>query len=113
MSIPEACAAGGSFGTALNAVEKAADQPVNWVNIAARLVYMPYVFSYSMVSQSALNWLFLLYAFPLPAAAFAGYMSGPALRQKKLKDIALGKKRKMRNLKVHRERRPRGPKAEV
>ena len=96
-----------------DAVENAAQQPVNWINIAARTVYMPYVFSYSLVSPATLNLLFLLYALPMPLAAFAGYMSGPALRQKKLKDIALGKKRKMRNLKVHRERKPRGPRAEV
>ena len=35
------------------------------------------------------------------------------LRQKKLHDIALGKKRKARNLKVNKQRTPRGPKAEV
>ncbi|MBQ8952631.1 MAG: hypothetical protein IJ048_00815 [Clostridia bacterium] len=96
-----------------DAVENASTQPVNWVNIIARVVYMPYVFTYSLVSPATLNLLFLLFALPMPLAAFAGYMAGPALRQKKLKDIALGKKRKMRNLKVHRERKPRGPKAEV
>ncbi|MBO4886530.1 MAG: hypothetical protein J5602_14560 [Clostridia bacterium] len=96
-----------------DAVENAGETRVNVVNIAARMVYMPYVFSYSMVSSNTLNLLFLLYAFPVPLAAFAGYMSGPAMRQKKLKDIALGKKRKMRNLKVNRRKAPRGPKAEV
>ena len=90
-----------------------ADVSINWVNIVARLVYMPYVFSYGMVSNATLNLLFLLYAFPMPVAAFVGYMMGPRVRQKKLKDIALGKKRKMRNLKVNRDRKPRGPKAEV
>ena len=88
-------------------------RPVNWVNVIARMVFMPYVFSYSLVSNSTLNLLFLLYGFPMPLAAFAGYMSGPRLRQKKLKDIALGKKRKMRNLKVNRQRKPKGPKAAV
>ncbi len=95
------------------AAENAAGQPVNWVNVVARVMFMPYVFSYSLVSPHTLNLLFLLYSFPLPVAAFAGYMTGPRLRQKKLRDIALGKKRKMRNLKVHRDRKPRGPKAVV
>ena len=88
-------------------------QPINPVNVAARLVYMPYVFTFELVSKNTLNLLFLLYGFPMPVAAFVGYMLGPSLRQKKLKDIALGKKRKMRNLKVNRQRKPRGPKAEV
>ena len=96
-----------------DAAENAQAQPVNWVNIIARVVFMPYVFTYSRVSASTLNILFLLYGIPMPLAAFIGYMRGPALRRKKLKDIALGKKRKMRNLKVHRQRKPRGPKAEV
>ncbi len=96
-----------------DALENAEETKLNVVNIVARVVYMPYVFSYSMVSPGTLNLLFLLYAFPAPVAAFVGYMSGPAMRQKKLKDIALGKKRKMRNLKVNRQRKPRGPKAEV
>ncbi|MBR3502717.1 MAG: hypothetical protein IKO07_00555 [Clostridia bacterium] len=95
------------------AADEIAYQPINPVNVIARLVYMPYVFTYEAVSKSTLNLLFLLYAFPMPLAAFIGYMMGPALRQKKLRDIALGKKRKMRNLKVNRQRKPRGPKAEV
>ncbi len=95
------------------AVEEAKATPVNWINIIARIVFMPFVFTYSLVSSATLNILFLFYGLPMPAAAFAGYMLGPALRQKKLRDIALGKKRKMRNLKVNRQRKPRGPKAEV
>ena len=101
------------FSYDYEAAEKAAETPVNWVNVVARMMYMPYVFSYNMVSSGTLNLLFLLYAFPMPLAAFAGYMCGPMLRKKKLRDIALGKKRKMRNLKVNREKKPRGPKAEV
>ena len=93
--------------------DETALQPINWVNVGARVVFMPYVFSYGLVSNATLNLLFLLYGFPMPVAAFVGYMMGPKLRQKKLKDIALGKKRKMRNLKVNRQRKPRGPKAEV
>ena len=96
-----------------NEIAETQEIRVNPVNIAARLVYMPYVFSYSLVPNATLNLLFLLYAFPMPLAAFIGYMMGPKLRQKKLRDIALGKKRKMRNLKVNRQRKPRGPKAEV
>ena len=87
--------------------------PVNVVNVITRVVYMPFVFTYELVSASALNLLFLLYAFVMPGFAFAGYMLGPVLRRKKLRDIALGKKRKMRNLKVHKDKGPRRPKAEV
>lgn len=101
------------FSFDYEAVENAEKAPVNVVNIVARVVYMPYVSTYSMVSNDTLNLLFLLYAFPMPLAAFLGYMRGPAMRQRKLKDIALGKKRKMRNLKVNRRKAPRGPKAEV
>ena len=95
------------------AAEKAANTPVNWVNIAARTVFMPYVGSYTLVDSGTLNWLFLLYSFIMPLCSFAGYLTGPKMRQKKLRDIALGKKRKQRNLKVNRQRSQRGPKAEV
>ena len=87
--------------------------PVCRANVVARLVYMPFVTSYSYVTNGALCGLFMLYAFITPLTAFVGYMLGPKLRQKKLHDIALGKKRKARNLKVHKQRTPRGPKAEV
>ena len=86
-------------------------QPTNWARVAARAVYMPYMFSYDLVKESVLNWLMLLYAFIMPGVAFVGYMMGPVMRKKKLKDIALGKKRKQRNLKVNKK--PRAPKAEV
>ncbi|MBO4298337.1 MAG: hypothetical protein J5998_06025 [Clostridia bacterium] len=95
------------------AIEAAQQQPINWVNVIARVVYMPYIFSYELVSRGTLNILFLFYGIPMPLVTFIGYMMGPRLRQKKLKDIALGKKRKMRNLKVNRQRKQRGPKAEV
>ena len=85
--------------------------PVNPFNVAARMVYMPYVFSYNLVPNKTLNWLMLLYAFIVPGCAFAGYMAGPAMRRKKLRDIALGKKRKLRNIKVNKG--PKKPKAEV
>lgn len=94
-----------------DAVQEAA--PVCRPNIVARLVYMPFVTTYSYVNNGTLNGLFMLYAFIAPLTAFCGYMLGPKLRQKKLHDIALGKKRKARNLKVNKQRTPRGPKAEV
>ena len=94
-----------------DAVQEAA--PVCRPNIVARLVYMPFVTTYSYVNNGTLNVLFMLYAFIAPLTAFCGYMLGPKLRQKKLHDIALGKKRKARNLKVNKQRTPRGPKAEV
>ena len=86
-------------------------QSVNVVNVIARLVFMPYVTTYSLVPGKVLNWLFFLYSLPVPVMQAAGYLLGPKLREKKLKDIARGKKRKMRNLKVHKK--PRQQKAEV
>ena len=85
--------------------------PVNGFNIAARLTFMPYVSFYTMVSHKTLNALFFLFALPIPIFQSIGYLMGPKLRAKKLHDIALGKKRKMRNLKVNKK--PRKPKAEV
>ena len=85
--------------------------PVNGFNVLARLTFMPYVSFYTMVSNKALNALFFLFALPIPVFQSIGYLMGPKLRAKKLHDIALGKKRKMRNLKVHKK--PRKQKAEV
>ncbi len=85
--------------------------PFNGFNVAARIVFMPYVSVYTLVSNKALNWLFLLFSLPIPLCQSVGYLLGPKLREKKLRDIALGKKRKMRNLKVNKK--PRKPKAEV
>ena len=95
-----------AFSYDYEAVDSGSATKINWVNVVARVVYMPYVFSYTLVSNTTLNYLFLLYAFPFPLAAFCGYMRGPATRQKKLKTIALGKKRKMRNLKVNGGNKP-------
>lgn len=85
--------------------------PVNVANVVARLAFMPYVSVYSLVDYSTLNLLFLLFSLPIPLVQSIGYLLGPKLRAKKLHDIALGKKRKMRNLKVHKK--PRQQKAEV
>ena len=84
---------------------------VNPVNIVARLVFMPYVSIYTLVSGRVLNALFFLFSLLLPGAEAVGYLLGPKMRERKLKDIARGKKRKMRNLKVHKK--PRQPKAEI
>lgn len=101
-----------SFSFDYDYEEKAAEEvPVNGFNVAARLVFMPYVAVYSLVSSGTLNWLFLLFSLPLPLFQCIGYLFGPKLRAKKLHDIALGKKRKQRNLKVHKK--PRQQKAEV
>ena len=98
-----------SFDYSDDAAEEEA--PVNVANVAARLVFMPYVAFYSLVDYSTLNWLFLLFSLPIPLIQSVGYLLGPKLRAKKLHDIALGKKRKMRNLKVNKK--PRQQKAEV
>lgn len=85
--------------------------PVNYFKVLARIVFMPYVSVYTMVSNTALNALFFLFALPIPLFQSIGYLMGPKLREKKLRDIAKGKKRKMRNLKVNKK--PRQQKAEV
>lgn len=84
---------------------------INTFNFVARIAFMPFVSFYTMVSNSTLNILFFLFALPLPLFQCVGYLTGPKLRNKKLHDIALGKKRKMRNLKVNKK--PRQQKAEV
>ena len=93
------------------AEESEEDVVINPVNVVARAVFMPYVSVYTLVSGKVLNALFFLFSLPLPAACAAGYLMGPKMRDKKLHDIAKGKKRKMRNLKVNKK--PRTPKAEV
>jgi len=89
----------------------AEETQINPVNIVARMVFMPFVSIYTVVNGSVLNALFFLFSLLMPGSAAVGYLCGPKLRAKKLHDIALGKKRKMRNLKVHKK--PRQPKAEV
>jgi len=101
-----------SFSFNYDMDEESADSvPVNGFKVAARLAFMPYVSVYSLVSTNTLNWLFLPFSLPIPLMLAIGYLMGPSLRIKKLRDIALGKKRKMRNLKVHKK--PRQQKAEV
>ncbi len=84
----------------------------NWVNVITRIVYSPYCALYGHVSASLLNWLFLPLGLLLPACDVIGYLCGPRLREKKLKDIAKGKRRKLRKMKREREAN-RGPKAVV
>lgn len=93
--------------------EKEETGPVNWVNVVTRFVFMPFIFAYELVENSVLNILFLFMGLLPSGALLAGYLSGPALRKKKLHDIALGKKRKMRNLRVHNNKPRKGPRAEV
>lgn len=91
--------------------DEAESQPVNWVNVITRLAFMPFVSVYDLVGSRTLNALFFLFSLPLPAACSVGYWMGPKLRDRKLREIAKGKKRKMRKLKVNQK--PRRPKAEV
>ena len=81
------------------------------IKMVTRVLFMPFVCVYGLVSETVLNWLLFLFALPFPIAAYAGYMMGPKLREKKLKDMMKGKRRKQRNLKVNKQ--PRKPKAEV
>lgn len=75
------------------------------VNAAARMVFSSYVAFYSLVDAGTLNMLFFVFSLPVGAAMGIGYLCGPWLRNRKLHDIARGKKRKMRNLKVNKKSR--------
>ena len=102
----------GSFAFDYSDEEDLAEEaPINVVNVVARIVFMPFITVYSMVSGSVLNGLFFLFSVLMPGAQAIGYLLGPKMRGKKLIEIARGKKRKQRNLKVHKK--PRQPKAEV
>ena len=85
--------------------------PVNWANVIARVAFMPFVSVYTLVRGNVLNALFFPFSVLMPSACAVGYYMGPKLRDKKLHDIAKGKKRKMKNLKVNKK--PRQQKAEV
>ena len=86
--------------------------PTNWVQMITRVVFAPYAALFTLIPAKVLNLLFFLFALLLPACDFAGYLCGPRLRERKLKDIARGKRRKMRKMKREREAN-RAPKAEV
>ena len=90
--------------------------PTNWVNVAARAVYMPFVFAYRPFGDNphGLNLLFLAFSLRSALPEPAGYLCGPRLRKKKLMDIEKGKKRKLKKLKVNpKPREPKKPKMEV
>lgn len=109
--IEEAEEAVGSFAFDYDDEKQEETVPINVVNVISRIVFMPFVTVYNMVSSSVLNALFFLFSLPMPLMEAIGYLNGPKMREKKLKDIARGKKRKMRNLKVNKK--PRQQKAEV
>ena len=109
--IEEAEDAVGSFAFDYDDEKQEETVPINVVNVISRIVFMPFVTVYNMVSSSVLNALFFLFSLPMPLMEAIGYLNGPKMREKKLKDIARGKKRKMRNLKVNKK--PRQQKAEV
>jgi hypothetical protein len=85
--------------------------PAFIINTIARLVFIPYNFTYFLLSEVWLYWLFFLYALPFPLAACLGYLNGPKLYDKKIRDMLKGKRRKMR--KIRDERRPKQQKPVV
>lgn len=92
------------------------ETPVNWINVAARVGFSPVMASYWAFRQNphGLNLLFLAFSLIWPLPQTIGYLRGPALREKKLRDIEKGKKKKMRNLRVNKKpRTPKPPKMEV
>jgi len=91
--------------------ERAGSAFGGWVRAICMVLFMPYVFLYHYLSEAALYWLFFAFGIPFPLAGAIGYMMGPRLREKKLKDMMKGKRRKMRKLKVNQP--PKKPKAVV
>jgi len=85
--------------------------PALIINTVTRLVFIPYNFTYFFLSEVWLYGLFFLYAVPFPLAACLGYLNGPKLYDKKIKDMLKGKRRKMR--KIRAERKPRQQKPVV
>jgi hypothetical protein len=75
------------------------------VNTAARMVFSSYIAFYALVDAGTLNVLFFVFSLPVGLAMGIGYLFGPRMRNRKLYDIAKGKKRKQRNLKVHKKSR--------
>jgi hypothetical protein len=83
--------------------------PALIINTVTRLVFIPYNFTYFFLSEAQLYWLFFLYAAPFPLAACLGYLNGPKLYDKKIKDMLKGKRRKMRKIKAERKPRQQKP----
>lgn len=85
------------------------------VNILARVAFFPFVALFPLLEPiasaaiSPLDLAFVPMAFVAPAAAFVGYLMGPHYREKKLKQIEQGSKRKRRNLKVNRKPKVKEP----
>lgn len=84
-------------------------------NVVVRVLFMPYNVVYDLVSQEVLPYVLLMVSLIMPAVLMAGYLQGPRLRKKKLKEIELGKKRKLRKMKKgeRQPKPPKPPKAEV
>lgn len=78
--------------------------------VATAILFSPFAFAFS-IEESTRFYLYFLFALPVPLSAFAGYMMGPKLHERKIKDMMKGKRKKMKNLKVNRQ--PKPPKAEV
>lgn len=97
-------------------VTQFAPEYTNWVSTVTRVAFMPYVSLISLLNDNPylLYALFIPLSLVMPLFGTIGYLMGPRLREKKLKDIEKGTKRKKRNLKVNKKpRQPREPKHEV
>lgn len=102
---------------ATDAPEQAEDEvAVNPFSVVARIVFVPVFSVYTLFADNphGLNIVFVFAAlfFALPEGL--GYLCGPGFRRKKLEAIQKGKQKKMRNLKVNKQKRePKQPKHEV
>lgn len=88
----------------------------NWVAFVTRIAFMPFVSLITLLQDNAqlLYILFVPLSLILPAFGVGGYLMGPSLREKKLKEIEKGTKKKKRNLRVNKKpREPKQPKHEV
>ena len=97
-----------------DAAEEEQTSPAIGLMVVTRALFMPFVALYSLVRAHVLYILFLPLSFVLPMASVVGYLQGPKLRVKKLKDIERGKKRKLRNMRANKKpKEPRQIKPEV
>lgn len=102
--------------TSENESEDKPAPPTNYIMVAARIVFSPFLSFLAPLQENltAYNLLLMLFAFLVPAFGAVGYLNGPKLHEKKLKAIAQGVRRTKRRMKFERDRRqPKGPKHEV
>ena len=102
---------GGAAPAEIAEVPAASFKASDGMRVVSRLFFAPFFFTFRFLNEAAGGALFFAYGFAFPLAGAIGYLQGPKLRERKLKAMLKGKRRKMRNLKVNQP--PKRQKAEV